>query len=443
MDKQTNIAGRNSLEAYWMPFTANRQFKADPRLFVGASGMFYRTTDGREVLDGIAGMWCCNAGHGQPKIVEAIARQTAEMDYSPAFQMGHPKAFELASRLAELMPGGLDYLFFTNSGSESVETALKIALAYHRVKGEGQRVRLIGRERAYHGVNFGGMSVGGMSANRKMFGTLVAGVDHLRHTHGDPRNFFSRGEPQYGAEFADDLERLCALHGPSTIAAVIVEPVQGSTGVIIPPRGYLKRLREICDRHGILLIFDEVITGFGRLGTPFAVDYFGVEPDMVTAAKGLTSGIIPMGAVFVQKQIYDTFMQGPPNAIEFFHGYTYSANPVACAAALATLDVYAEEGLLTRGAELAGYWADAVHSLRGSPHVIDIRNLGLIGAIELESIPGKPTARAFDAFLKAYAAGLLVRTTGDIIALSPPLIVEKTHIDRIFETLRKVLQAVD
>ncbi|HEX3753451.1 MAG TPA: aspartate aminotransferase family protein [Rhizomicrobium sp.] len=443
MDKQTNIAGRNSLEAYWMPFTANRQFKADPRLFVGASGMFYRTTDGREVLDGIAGMWCCNAGHGQPKIVEAIARQTAEMDYSPAFQMGHPKAFELASRLAELMPGGLDYLFFTNSGSESVETALKIALAYHRVKGEGQRVRLIGRERAYHGVNFGGMSVGGMSANRKMFGTLVAGVDHLRHTHGDPRNFFSRGEPQYGAEFADDLERLCALHDPSTIAAVIVEPVQGSTGVIIPPRGYLKRLREICDKHGILLIFDEVITGFGRLGTPFAVDYFGVEPDMVTAAKGLTSGIIPMGAVFVQKQIYDTFMQGPPNAIEFFHGYTYSANPVACAAALATLDVYAEEGLLTRGAELAGYWADAVHSLRGSPHVIDIRNLGLIGAIELESIPGKPTARAFDAFLKAYAAGLLVRTTGDIIALSPPLIVEKTHIDRIFETLRKVLQAVD
>ncbi len=325
----------NDLDAYWMPFTANRQFKAAPRLMVGAAGMFYKTQDGREVLDGTAGLWCCNAGHARPRIVEAIASQARELDYSPAFQMAHPKAFTLASRLAALMPGELDHIFFTNSGSEAVETALKIAIAYHRLKGEASRVRLIGRERGYHGVNFGGMSVGGMTLNRKMFGALVAGVDHLRHTHGDPRNLFARGEPEHGAEFADDLERLCALHDPSTIAAVIVEPVQGSAGVFIPPRGYLKRLREICDRHGILLIFDEVITGYGRLGTNFAVDYFGVMPDIVTTAKGLTNGVIPMGAVFVQKAVHDAFMQGPPNAIEFFHGYTYSANPMACAAASA------------------------------------------------------------------------------------------------------------
>ncbi len=442
MDKESKPVRRNDLDAYWMPFTANRQFKANPRLFVAAEGMYYKTADGRDVLDGVAGMWCCNAGHGRKKIVDAISRQAAEMDYSPAFQMGHPKAFTLASRLAALMPGELDHVFFTNSGSESVETALKIALAWHRVRGEGQRVRLIGRERAYHGVNFGGMSVGGMTANRKMFGTLVAGVDHLRHTHGDPRNLFSRGEPEHGAEFADDLERLCTLHDPSTIAAVIVEPVQGSTGVIIPPKGYLKRLRDICTKHGILLIFDEIITGYGRLGTNFAVDFFGVEPDMVTTAKGLTSGIIPMGAVFVQKKIYEAFMQGPPNAIELFHGYTYSANPMACATALATLDVYDEEGLLTRGATLADYWADALHALKGLPHVIDIRNLGLMGAVELEPIAGQPTARAFDAFLKAYDAGLLVRTTGDIIALSPPLIITKQEIDKIFEILRTVLKTV-
>jgi beta-alanine--pyruvate transaminase len=340
--------------------------------------------------------------------------------------MGHYKAFELAARLARMMPGSLDHVFFTNSGSESVETALKIAIAYHRLKGEGQRVRLIGREKGYHGVNSGGMAVGGMVANRKMFGTLVAGVDHMSHTHGDPRNAYSRGIPEYGAALADDLERLCALHDPSTIAACIVEPVQGSAGVILPPEGYLKRLRDICDRHGILLIFDEVITGFGRLGTPFAVDYFGVEPDLVTTAKGLTSGVIPMGAVFTQKKIYDTFMQGPANAIELFHGYTYSANPMACAAALATLDTYDEEGLLARGSELGDYWTDAAHALKGLPHVIDIRNLGLIAAVELESIPGQVTARAFDAFLKCYEAGLLIRTTGDTIALSPPLIVEKS-----------------
>jgi beta-alanine--pyruvate transaminase len=429
----------NNLEAYWMPFTANRAFKAAPRMMVAAEGMHYTTDDGRKVLDGTAGLWCCNAGHARPKINEAIANQAREMDYSPAFQMGHPKAFELAARLARLMPGALDHIFFTNSGSEAVETALKIAIAWHRLNGQGERVRLIGRERGYHGVNFGGMAVGGMTANRKMFGALVAGVDHLRHTHGDPRNFFAKGEPEFGAELADDLERLCTLHDPSTIAAVIVEPVQGSAGVFIPPRGYLKRLREICDRHGILLIFDEVITGYGRLGTNFAVDYFGVEPDLVTTAKGLTNGVIPMGAVFVQKRIHDLFMQGPPNAIELFHGYTYSANPMACAAALGTLDTYEEEGLLTRGASLAAYWADAAHSLRDIPIVADIRTLGLIAGIELKSLDGKVGARAFDAYLKCFAAGLLVRTTGDVIALSPPLIIEKGQIDTLFSLLRDVL----
>jgi beta-alanine--pyruvate transaminase len=432
----------NNLEAYWMPFTANRAFKSAPRMMVAAQGMYYTTDDGRKVLDGTAGLWCCNAGHARPRIVEAIARQAQELDYSPAFQMGHPKAFELAARLAQMMPGSLDHVFFTNSGSESVETALKIALAYHRINGQAERVRLIGRERGYHGVNFGGLAVGGMTANRKMFGASVAGVDHMRHTHGDPRNVFARGEPEFGAELADDLERLCVLHDPSTIAAVIVEPVQGSAGVFIPPKGYLQRLRQICDRHGILLIFDEVITGYGRLGTNFAVDYFGVEPDLVTTAKGLTNGIIPMGAVFVQKRIHDLFMQGPPNAIEFFHGYTYSGNPMACAAALATLDTYEEEGLLTRGASLADYWADAAQSLRDIPIVADIRTLGLIAGIELKSLDGKPGARTFDAYLKCFSAGLLVRTTGDVIALSPPLIIEKAQIDTLFSLLRDVLGKV-
>jgi beta-alanine--pyruvate transaminase len=432
----------NNLEAYWMPFTANRAFKAAPRMMVAAEGMYYTTDDGRKVLDGTAGLWCCNAGHARPKITEAISKQAREMDYSPAFQMGHPKAFELAARLARLMPGTLDHVFFTNSGSESVETALKMAIAYHRINGQGERVRLIGRERGYHGVNFGGMAVGGMTANRKMFGALVTGVDHMRHTHGDPRNFFNKGEPEFGAELADDLERLCTLHDPSTIAAVIVEPVQGSAGVFVPPKGYLKRLRESCDRHGILLIFDEVITGYGRLGTPFAVDYFGVEPDLVTTAKGLTNGVIPMGAVFAQKKIHDAFMQGPPAAIEFFHGYTYSANPMACAAALGTLETYEEEGLLTRGSSLAAYWADAAHSLRDISIVADIRTLGLIAGIELKSLDGKVGARAFDAYLKCFAAGLLVRTTGDTIALSPPLIIEKAQIDTIFETIRTILKQV-
>jgi beta-alanine--pyruvate transaminase len=433
----------NNLEAFWMPFTANRQFKSNPRLFVSAKDMHYTTIDGRKVLDGTAGLWCCNAGHARPKIVEAIQSQVAELDYAPAFQMGHPKAFELASRLVQLTPKGMDYVFFTNSGSEAVDTALKTAIAYHRARGEGSRFRLIGRERGYHGVGFGGISVGGIVANRKTFGTMLTGVDHIRHTHDLARNAFSRELPDYGVEFAEDLERVIALHDASTIAAVIIEPVAGSTGVLMPPKGYLERIRAICDKYGILLIFDEVITGFGRLGTPFAADYFGVTPDLMTVAKGITSGVIPMGAMFAKKEIYEAFMQGPEHLIEFFHGYTYSANPVACAAALGTLDVYQDEGLLTRAAELAPYWADAVHSLKGLPHVIDTRNLGLIGAVELEPIAGQPTKRAFTAFLNAYEKGLLIRTTGDIIALSPPLIISKPQIDELIGILSDVLKKLD
>jgi len=390
----------NDLESFWMPYTANRQFKAQPRLFVSAKDMHYRTSDGRAVLDGTAGLWCCNAGHSRPKIVEAVQRQIEELDYAPAFQMGHPKAFELANRLVQLTPEGLDHVFFTNSGSEAVDTALKTALAYHQARGQGSRVRLIGRERGYHGSGFGGVSTGGISSNREAFGPLLPGVDHLRHTHDPNRNAFSRGIPEHGMEFADDLERIVSLHGASTIAAVIVEPVAGSTGVLLPPKGYLERLRAICDRHGILLIFDEVITGFGRLGTPFAADYFGVTPDLMTVAKGLTSGVVPMGAMFVTRNLYETFMRGPEHLIEFAHGYTYSGHPVACAAALGTLDTYADEGLLTRAAELEPYWSDALHSLRGLPHVIDVRNIGLIGAIELEPMPDAPTKRAFPRFSK-------------------------------------------
>lgn len=432
---------RTEFDAYWMPFTANRQFKKAPRLLARAEGMHYYTPDGRKVLDGVAGLWCVNAGHARPRIVEAIRAQAGEMDYAPPFQMGHPKAFELAERLVQLTPPGLNRVFYTNSGSESVETALKMAIAYHRVRGEGQRTRLIGRERGYHGVNFGGISVGGIVANRRMFGTLLAGVDHIRHTHDPQRNAYSRGQPAHGAEFADDLERLIALHDASTIAAVIVEPVAGSTGVLIPPQGYLQRLREICDKHGILLIFDEVITGFGRLGTPFAAQRFGITPDIMTVAKGITNGCVPMGAVFVKQEIHDTFMQGPEHLIEFFHGYTYSAHPLACAAGLGTLDTYAEEGLLERGSgELESYFENAVHSLKGLPRVIDIRNIGLVGAIELEPIPGEPAKRAFQVFLDCWERGVLIRTTGDTIALSPPLIIQKSQIDQIVETLRGALQ---
>ncbi|MDG4874824.1 aspartate aminotransferase family protein [Mesorhizobium sp. WSM4935] len=433
----------NDLSAFWMPFTANRQFKQAPRMFVSAKDMHYTTSDGRKVLDGTAGLWCVNAGHCRPKITEAIQQQAAELDYAPAFQMGHPVVFELANRLVDIAPKGMDHVFFTNSGSESVETALKMAIAYHRVRGEGSRTRLIGRERGYHGVNFGGISVGGIVANRKMFGTLLGGVDHLPHTHLPEKNAFSKGVPEHGAELANELERLVTLHDASTIAAVIVEPVAGSTGVILPPKGYLQKLREICTKHGILLIFDEVITGFGRLGTPFAADYFGVTPDIMTTAKGVSNGVIPMGAVFVKKEIHDAFMTGPEHMIEFFHGYTYSGNPIASAAALGTLDTYKEEGLLTRGEELAPYWEDALHSLKGEPHVIDIRNIGLIGAIELAPIAGSPTKRAFSAFVKAFERGALIRTTGDIIALSPPLIITKGQINELIDHVRDVLRSID
>jgi len=431
---------RFAMDAHWMPFTANRQFKKAPRMLTKASGMHYWDVDGRQILDAVAGLWCVNAGHNRPRIVKAIQDQAAEMDFAPAFQMGHPKSFELAERVAAIAPPGLNRVFFTNSGSESVETALKMAIAYHRVRGEGTRTRLIGRERGYHGVNFGGISVGGIVANRKHFGSLLAGVDHIRHTHDPARNAFSRGLPAHGAELADDLERLVALHDASTIAAVIVEPVAGSTGVLIPPQGYLKRLREICDKHGILLIFDEVITGFGRTGSAFAAQTFGVTPDLITCAKGITSGTVPMGAVIARQAIHDVFMNGPEHLIEFFHGYTYSAHPLACAAGIATLDTYAEEGLLTRAKELEGYFADAVHSLKGEPNVLDIRNLGLIGGIELSPIAGEPTKRAFNIFLDCWKQGVLVRTTGDIVALSPPLIVEKKQIDQIVDTLRAAIR---
>ncbi|TIX17919.1 MAG: aspartate aminotransferase family protein [Mesorhizobium sp.] len=433
----------NDLSAFWMPFTANRQFKQAPRMFVSAKDMHYTTSDGRKVLDGTAGLWCVNAGHCRPKITEAIQHQAAELDYAPAFQMGHPIVFELANRLVDIAPKGMDHVFFTNSGSESVDTALKMAIAYHRARGGGSRTRLIGRERGYHGVNFGGISVGGIVNNRKMFGTLLGGVDHMPHTHLPEKNAFSKGVPEHGAELANELERIVALHDASTIAAVIVEPVAGSTGVILPPKGYLQKLREICTKHGILLIFDEVITGFGRLGTPFAADYFGVTPDIMTTAKGVSNGVIPMGAVFVTKEIHDAFMTGPDHMIEFFHGYTYSGNPIACAAALGTLDTYKEEGLLTRGEELAPYWEDALHSLKGEPNVIDVRNIGLIGAIELAPIAGQPTKRAFSAFVKAFEHGLLIRTTGDIIALSPPLIITKGQINELIDHLRDVLRSID
>jgi beta-alanine--pyruvate transaminase len=442
-DSTTFEASPNNLEAFWMPFTANRQFKAKPRLFVGAKDMHYTTHDGRQVLDATAGLWCVNAGHGRKQIVEAVRNQLDKLDYAPAFQMGHPGAFEFASRLTNLLGADFDHVFFTNSGSESVDSALKIAIAYHRARGEGTRQRLIGRERGYHGVGFGGISVGGIVANRKVFGSLLNGVDHLPHTHNIARNAFSRGQPGWGAELADELERLVTLHDASNIAAVIVEPVAGSTGVLIPPKGYLQRLREICTKHGILLIFDEVITGFGRLGASFATEYFGVVPDLITTAKGITNGVIPMGALFARKGIYDAFMNAPENTIELFHGYTYSGNPAACAAGLATMDIYKEEGLFERAAGLASYWEEAIHSLKGARNVIDLRNLGLIAGIELEPRPGKPTARAFEAFIKSYERNLLIRTTGDIIALSPPLIVEKKHIDEMFGILAEVLKSVD
>jgi beta-alanine--pyruvate transaminase len=429
------------LQAQWMPFTANRYFKQNPRLITRAQGMYCWTHDGKQLLDAVAGLWCCNAGHCHPKIVEAIKQQAETLDYAMAFQLGHPMAFELANKLTAMAPDGIDYAFFVNSGSEAVDTALKMSLAYHRLRGEGERTRLIGRERGYHGVGFGGISVGGMSANRKMFGALLPGVDHLPHTHNLQENAYSKGQPQWGAHLADELENIVALHDASTIAAVIIEPIAGSAGVLIPPQGYLQRVRDICDKHGILLIFDEVICGFGRTGDNFGATRFGVTPDLMTTAKGLTSGTVPMGAVLAKGDIYDTFMTGPEGAIEFFHGYTYSGHPLAAAAGCAAIDVYLEEGLIERARSMEDKFADALHSLKGEPNVIDVRSFGLIGAVELEPIEGKPTARAMQIFRKCIDDGVIIRTTGDTLAFSPPLIIEDEQIETIIETVRSAIRA--
>ena len=437
-----NESRPSSLASFWMPFTNNRDYKNDPRLLVSAEGMYYRDVDGNRILDGTAGLWCVPCGHAQPRIVEAIATMAGQLDFAPTFQMGHPAAFELAEQLMEFSGHKFGHVFYTSSGSEAVDTALKMALAYHKARGEGGRTRLIGRERGYHGVGFGGLTVGGIGPNRKQFGPLLPGADHLPHTHNLLKNAFSRGEPDFGAELADELERLVALHDASTIAAVIIEPVSGSTGVLVPPKGYLKRLRDICDKHGILLIFDEVITGFGRLATPFAADYFGVEPDLMTVAKGITNGAVPMGAVFSKRHIHDAFMDAPPG-IELFHGYTYSGHPLACAAAQATLRVFREQGVMENAKQIQPYFEDALHSLRGLPHVIDLRSVGVVGAIELEPISGKPGARAYSALKKAFADGILIRTTGDIIALSPPLILERQHVDELFGKLATLLKNLD
>jgi beta-alanine--pyruvate transaminase len=432
----------NDLAAYWLPFTPNRAFKAAPRLIVGAKDMHYIAADGHKILDGSAGMWCCNAGHGRDPIVKAIQDEAAALDYAPPFQFAHPKAFELASRVAALAPGDLEHVFFCNSGSEAVDTALKIALAYHNVSGRASRTRLIGRERGYHGVGFGGTAVGGIVANRKQFGTLLAGVDHLPHTYNREQQAFSKGEPEWGGHLADELERLVGLHDASTIAAVIVEPMAGSTGVLPAPKGYLQKLRQICDRHGILLIFDEVITGFGRLGTAFAAERYGVVPDMITFAKGVTSGTVPMGGVVIRGPIYEAFMQGPPHVIELFHGYTYSSHPLACAAGLATLDLYRDEDLFARAKRLEPVWADAVMSLKGTPGVLDIRTVGLVAAIDLASRPDAFGRRSYDAMERAFADGLMFRITGDTIALSPPLIVSEAQIGEIVDRVAKVIKAV-
>ncbi|WP_417783718.1 aspartate aminotransferase family protein [Terasakiella pusilla] len=430
----------NNLDSYWMPFTANKQFKKDPRMLVSADGMYYTSDDGRQIMDTSAGLWCVNAGHNRPKIREAVQAQVAELDYCPSFQFGHPKAFELANQVAELFPDGMNHVFFTNSGSESVDTALKIALAYHRTNGQGTRTRLIGRERGYHGTGFGGITVGGLVKNRMYFGSLLTGADHMPHTHDLAKNAFTKGCPDHGAELADELENIVALHDASNIAAVIVEPMAGSTGVLMPPKGYLQRLREICTKHGILLIFDEVITAFGRLGTATASDYFGVKPDIITCAKGLTNGVVPMGAVVVADYIYDTMMEKADSPIELFHGYTYSGHPIASAAGLASLETYREEGLFQRAHDLAPYWEESLHQLKDCKNVIDIRNIGLVGAIELEAKGG---TRGFNAMVEAYKQGLMIRITGDIIAMSPPLIIEKKEIDQIMETMRSVLAAID
>src|SRR5438093_12788931 len=432
--------------AYWMPFTHNRYLKKNPRsrILARAEGAYYTTAEGARLFDCVSGMWCCPLGHGHPKIAEAVSRQVKELDYSPAFQMGHPKIFSLAERIVELAPVGMGQVFFANSGSEAVDTALKIAVAYHRMKGEAARTRLIGRERAYHGVGIGGISVGGIAANRRMFAPLLLqGVDHLPHTYNAAEMAFSRGQPKWGAHLADELERLVALHDASTIAAVIVEPMQGSAGVIVPPAGYLSRLRAICDKHGILLIFDEVITGFGRLGHAFAAERYGVNPDMITFAKGITSGSVPMGGVIVRKGIYDAFMRGPMHVAELFHGYTYSAHPLACAAGLATLDLYRDERLFERAHKLEPRWAEAAMSLKGLPNVLDVRCVGLTAGIDLASRPGEVGKRAYDAMDKAFREqDLVIRAAGETIVLTPPLIVSEGEIEEMFAKAARVMKAV-
>ena len=433
----------NDLEAWWLPFTANRAFKKNPRMISRAKDMHYITPDGKQILDAVAGLWCCNAGHNRQPIVEAIQQQAAELDFSPAFQFGHPTAFALASRIAAMAPADLDHVFFSNSGSGAVDTALKIALAYWNVRGQGQKTRLIGRERGYHGVGFGGISVGGIVNNRKFFGGLLTGVDHMPHTYNRQEQAFTKGEPEWGAHLADDLERIVTLHDASTIAAVIIEPMAGSTGVLPPPKGYLKRIREICDKHGILLIFDEVISGFGRLGHAFAAERFGVTPDMICFAKAVNSGTVPMGGVIARKGIYDTFMKGPDHAIELFHGYTYSGHPLAAAAALATLDLYRDEKLFERTKAVESRWMDAVMGLKGLPNVLDIRTIGLVAAIDLASIPDGVGRRAYEAMDFGFREhGIMLRITADTIALTPPLIISDNQIDELIEKVKKCILAV-
>lgn len=430
-----------NLDAFWMPFTATRQFKQRPRMLVSAEGMHYQAEDGRAILDGTAGLWCSNAGHGRTEISQAVSRQIAQLDYAPAFQMGHPLAFELASRLTEIAPERLNKVFFTNSGSESVDTALKIALAYHRAKGNAGRTRLIGREKGYHGTGFGGISVGGLVNNRRAFGSLLSGVDHLKHAWV-PGSEFSRGLPETGAELADELLQIINLHGAETIAALIVEPVAGSGGVWMPPEGYLQRLREITQAHDIVLIFDEVITGYGRIGDAFAAQRFNVVPDIITSAKGLTNGAVPMGAVFVRDAIHDAFMHGPEEIIELFHGYTYSGHPVACAAGLATLEIYQQERLFEKAKTLGNYWQEQLHSLAEFDVVKDIRNFGLIGAVELHASE-RAGARGYQVFEHAFwHENALVRCTGDIIAMSPPLIIEQDQIDQLIHALRESIKTL-
>jgi beta-alanine--pyruvate transaminase len=433
-----------SLDEWWMPFTANRQFKAAPRLLAKADGMYYWTPDGRQILDGTAGLWCVNAGHNRKPIVEAVQKQAATMDFAPPFQVGHPVAFEAATAVANVAPAGMGHVFFVNSGSEAADTAIKMALAYHRARGEPSRRIIIGRERGYHGVNIGGTMAGGIPGNRKVWPAMMAGVDHIRSTHDLARNAFSRGQPAHGAEFADELDRLIAFHDASNIAAVIVEPMGGSAGVLIPPQGYLEKLAASCRKHGILLIFDEVITGFGRLGAPFAAHHFGITPDILTCAKAINNAAVPLGAVLASDAVHDAIVNGSPEgAIEFLHGYTYSGHPLACAAVVATQKLYAEEKLFDRARDLAPFWEQALHSLKDARHVIDIRNLGLVGGIELEPRAGAPARRGLEAHVRCFEAGALVRFTGDILAMSPPLVIEKPQIEQLVETIRETLKKID